>query len=83
LDEAMIEDALGHGLVVSAEDGITDGGVGWRIESALRRRAPVNGPEVLNCGVPTTYLPHGDAAGILTYLGLDGPAIARTVLEHL
>jgi 1-deoxy-D-xylulose-5-phosphate synthase len=83
LDEAMIEDALGHGLVVSAEDGITDGGVGWRIESALRRRAPGNGPAVVSCGVPTAYLPHGDAAGILTYLGLDGPGIARTVLEHL
>ena len=41
------------------------------------------GPVTVNCGVPTAYLPHGDAAGILSRLGLDGPGIARVVLEHL
>ncbi|MGA3353674.1 MAG: 1-deoxy-D-xylulose-5-phosphate synthase [Acidimicrobiales bacterium] len=84
LDEVMIENALAHGLVVSVEDGITDGGVGRRIEAALRRRAQAGkGPAVVSCGVPTAYLPHGDATDILTYLGLDGPGIARVVLEHL
>jgi 1-deoxy-D-xylulose-5-phosphate synthase len=84
LDEEMIEDAMSHSLVVTVEDGITDGGVGWRIESALRRRARAGiGPVTVNCGVPTAYLPHGDAAGILSRLGLDGPGIARVVLEHL
>jgi 1-deoxy-D-xylulose-5-phosphate synthase len=84
LDQAMIEDALGHELVVSVEDGITEGGAGWRIEAALRRRAPSGtGPVVVNCGVPTAYLPHGDAAGILSRVGLDGTGITRVVLEHL
>jgi 1-deoxy-D-xylulose-5-phosphate synthase len=84
LDEAMIEDALRHALVVTVEDGITDGGVGWRIESALRLSAkPSVGPIAISCGVPTAYLPHGDAASILANLGLDGAGIARVVLEHL
>jgi 1-deoxy-D-xylulose-5-phosphate synthase len=84
LDQAMIEDALGHDLVVSVEDGITEGGAGWRIEAALRRRAPLaTAPRVVNCGVPTAFLPHGDAAGILARLGLDGPGITRVVREHL
>jgi deoxyxylulose-5-phosphate synthase len=38
---------------------------------------------VVSCGVPTAYLPHGDAAGILSSLGLDAPGIAAVVLEHL
>ena len=35
LDQAMIADASAHRLVVSVEDGIADGGIGWRIESSL------------------------------------------------
>jgi 1-deoxy-D-xylulose-5-phosphate synthase len=84
LDPAMLYDALDHDLVVSVEDGIADGGVGWRIAESLREAAPLGaGPAVVSCGVPTAYLPHGDAAGILAFLGLDGPGISRVVLEHL
>ena len=80
----MIEDALAHELVVSVEDGIADGGVGLRIAESLREAAPEGtGPVVVNRGVPTAYLAHGDAAGILSRLGLDGPGISRVVLEHL
>jgi len=42
-----------------------------------------SGPTVVNCGVPTAYLPHGRAADILARLGLDGPGISRTVLDHV
>ena len=84
LDPAMIEDAMAHELVVSAEDGILDGGVGSRVSAALRSAAPAGiGPVVVNCGVPTAYLPHGEASDILAYLGLDGPGISRAVLDHL
>ena len=83
LDPVMLEDASAHGLVVSAEDGILEGGVGSRLGAALRGSAPPGaGPVVVNCGVPTAYLPHGEAADILTYLGLDGPGLSRAVLEH-
>ena len=84
LDPDMIEDAMAHELVVSAEDGIADGGVGSRVSASLRRAAPAGfGPAVVNCGVPTAYLPHGEASDILAYLGLDGPGISRAVLDHL
>ena len=84
LDPAMIEDALTHDLVVSVEDGIVEGGVGSLIDAALRRAAPArHGPTMVNCGVPTAYLPHGRASDILSGLGLDGQGISRTVLEHL
>ena len=36
LDPAMIEDAMAHDLVVSAEDGIIEGGVGSRVDASLR-----------------------------------------------
>jgi 1-deoxy-D-xylulose-5-phosphate synthase len=84
LDPVMIENAMAHDLVVSAEDGIIEGGVGSRVNASLRAAAPAGvGPAVVNCGVPTAYLPHGEASDILAYLGLDGPGISRTVLDHL
>jgi 1-deoxy-D-xylulose-5-phosphate synthase len=84
LDPAMIEDALAHDLVVTAEDGIIEGGVGSRIIASLRRAAPAGtGPTAVNCGVPTAYPPHGDASDILARLGLDGPSISRVVLDRL
>ena len=84
LDQSMVDDADAHDLVVSAEDGIADGGVGGRIEAALGRRAErAQAPAFVACGAPTDYLPHGDAADILSGLGLDGPGIAAAVLERL
>jgi 1-deoxy-D-xylulose-5-phosphate synthase len=111
LDTSMIEDAMRHGLVVTAEDGIAEGGVGSLISSAIRQAGAAGavanaagagrtsgpaatgtgrianagglgaGPEVVICGVPTTYIAHGRAGDILAGLGLDGPGLTRTVLE--
>jgi 1-deoxy-D-xylulose-5-phosphate synthase len=84
LDPAMIEDAVGHGLVVAAEDGIADGGVGSMLHAAVRATTGAGVPPAfVSCGVPTSYLPHGRACDILAFLGLDGAGISRTVLEHL
>ena len=84
LDPSMIEDAMTHDLVVSVEDGIVEGGVGSLMDAEMRRAAPAGyRPTMVNCGVPTAYLPHGRASDILSGLGLDGQGISRTVLEHL
>ena len=84
LDAAMLADALAHDLVVTAEDGIIEGGVGSRIIASIRRAAPAGvGPAAVNCGVPTAYLAHGAASDILTRLGLDGPSLSRVVLDRL
>jgi 1-deoxy-D-xylulose-5-phosphate synthase len=87
LDPLMIEDATRHRIVVTAEDGISEGGVGSLISSAIREAGvmagspPGAGPPVVNCGVPTAYIPHGRAGDILEGLGLDGAGISRTVME--
>jgi deoxyxylulose-5-phosphate synthase len=102
----MIEDAWRHRIVVTAEDGITDGGVGSLIAGAIRAAGAAGairaagaagairaagagsdsvraGPQVVNCGVPTTYIAHGRAGDILADLGLDGPGLNRTVLDTI
>jgi 1-deoxy-D-xylulose-5-phosphate synthase len=82
LDAAMIDDALAHAVVVTAEDGIVAGGVGSLIEAALRRAAPSGGlPVVRNLGVPLAYVSHGHADDILSSLGLDATGISQAVRD--
>ena len=79
LDPLMLDDAAGHKLVVTAEDGLAEGGIGSSIAMQLAGR----GPEVQVIGVPTTYLSHDSADSILHDLGLDGDGIADTVRRCL
>jgi 1-deoxy-D-xylulose-5-phosphate synthase len=55
------------------------GGVraGWPPHQATPTGRP---PRVIVLGVPSEYIPHGNAAAILARLGLDGAGIANTVL---
>ena len=79
LDAAMIEDALAHGSSSRPRTGSsTVASGGGRAALCASATAGGRGPAVVNCGVPTAYLPHGDAAGILSRLGLDGPGISRS-----
>jgi 1-deoxy-D-xylulose-5-phosphate synthase len=77
LDPAMIEDAAGHALVITAEDGIRDGGIGTTIADEIGSLAP-NVP-VLVLGLPTRFVPQGKADDILAQLGLDAAGIAASV----
>jgi 1-deoxy-D-xylulose-5-phosphate synthase len=43
--------------------------------------APIGLPSVVVLGLPAEYIPHANAASILARFGLDGAAIARTVLR--
>jgi 1-deoxy-D-xylulose-5-phosphate synthase len=84
LDGRMLADARSYNLVVTAEDGIAEGGVGAAIVSALARMdsgKPV--PPTITLGTPLAYLPHGKPGDLLANLGLDGPGIAATVLKAL
>nr|MBA2624407.1 1-deoxy-D-xylulose-5-phosphate synthase [Acidimicrobiia bacterium] len=68
LDRAMVEDAARHRVVVTAEDGIREGGVGSAIAGAIAdlRRSPDDAsPDVVVLGTPIDYLPHGKADAIL------------------
>src|SRR5215218_2518726 len=72
LDQEMLADAARHHAVVTAEDGIREGGVGSAVADALGGvRAAADAPPVVVLGTPVAYLPHGKPDAILAELGLD------------
>jgi 1-deoxy-D-xylulose-5-phosphate synthase len=85
-DPAMLSDAGGHAVVITAEDGVRHGGAGAFLIDALAARVDAldespgdRGPLTRVLGVPREYLAQGQAADILASLGLDGPGIAESV----
>jgi 1-deoxy-D-xylulose-5-phosphate synthase len=83
-DPKMLADARRHSLVVTAEDGIAEGGVGALLAAALgAMEAGSPAPATVALGTPSAYLPHGKPADLLANLGLDGPGIAATVAKLL
>ena len=80
LDPEMLEDAAGHRLVITIEDGLRDGGIGASVADSLSQLAPTDGPSVRVLGVPTVHLPQGKPDTILAKLGLDADGIVDEVL---
>jgi 1-deoxy-D-xylulose-5-phosphate synthase len=80
LDPVMIDDAVAHPLVLTAEDGVVEGGVGSKVAAAIGRLTGPADPVVVPCGVPLGYHPHGKADHLLAELGLDGPGLCRAVM---
>ena len=74
-DQEMLADAADHPVVLTAEDGIRDGGVGSLIADALSRRDGPS-PRVRVLGTPTAFIPHGKPDHILAELGLDADGLA-------
>jgi 1-deoxy-D-xylulose-5-phosphate synthase len=84
LDPEMIADAARHGLVVTCEDGIRDGGVGMTIADAVHHACGADPlPHVEILGAPTRFIPTAKPDRILAGLGLDGDGIAATVRRLL
>jgi 1-deoxy-D-xylulose-5-phosphate synthase len=84
LDPDMICDAARHPLVITAEDGIRDGGAGAAMADAIAELDEGrHSPPVLVLGVPDRYIPQGKPAQIHAELGLDGPGIAASVVKTL
>jgi 1-deoxy-D-xylulose-5-phosphate synthase len=69
----MIEDAAHHRIVVTAEDGYRDGGIGAAIRDLVEAQG--TGTQVQVLGVPTVYIPHGPPDRILARFGLDAAGI--------
>jgi len=82
-DPEMLADAAGHGLVVTAEDGLRHGGAGMFLLDAMRSLLPDATPRTSVLGVPRSYIAQGRPDDILASLGLDGPGIARSVRQLL
>ncbi|MEI7882379.1 MAG: 1-deoxy-D-xylulose-5-phosphate synthase [Actinomycetota bacterium] len=83
LDPAMIADAMQHDVVITAEDGIRDGGIGMTIQSMIndlsRTSAGHKRPIVQVLGVPTSFVPTAKPNVILHQMGLDNQGIVTTV----
>ena len=85
LDPAMIADAMQHDVVITAEDGIRDGGIGMTIENTINdARRTLTGhkrPIVRVLGVPTSFVPTAKPQVILHQMGLDSQGIISTVKD--
>ena len=81
LDPAMIADAATHRAVVTAEDGVRDGGIGMMIADQVGAIAPA--VPVASLGTPTQFIPHGDPKAIMARLGLDTDGIVLAVRSAL
>ncbi len=82
LDPVMIADAATHNIVITAEDGIRDGGIGMAIADAIYT-SPNTNASVHVLGVPTKFIPHAKPDAILAQLGLDATGIVNLVTELL
>jgi 1-deoxy-D-xylulose-5-phosphate synthase len=85
LDPAMIADAMQHDVVITAEDGIRDGGIGMTIENTINDTIQTSTghkrPIVQVLGVPTTFVPTAKPQVILQQMGLDSQGIISTVKD--
>ena len=89
-DPAMLADAARHRQVITAEDGLRQGGAGMFLADAMRS-AVVDGtdaggdllamdvPPVTVLGIDRVYIPQDKPDRILARFGLDTPGLVRTV----
>ncbi len=83
LDDDMLADAAHHPAVLTAEDGLRDGGVGEAIVRRLLERDPHLAQRAKVLGVPKRYIAHGKADTILAELGLDGAGLEASARQLL
>ncbi len=79
LDCATLDSLKDYKVVVTAEDGIIDGGYGQKVASYLGE-SPV---KVVNLGLPKQFLNRYDYAELQTRCGLTPDSIVKTVLNAL
>ncbi len=75
--ETIEKSSKGKDLIVTIEDGVTDGGIGQRIKSHL------SGQRVINLGVVGDIPPVGTRSELLARYGLDAGGIVSAVRNHL
>ncbi len=76
LDPDMLADAASHPVVLTAEDGVREGGVGAMIADAISLLdLPGSPPRVRVLGTPLAFIPHAKPAVALAELGLDGAGL--------
>jgi 1-deoxy-D-xylulose-5-phosphate synthase len=83
-DPVMVADAARHDTVLTAEDGVRQGGAGMFLAEAVRQSCPGRAaPPITSLGIPRAYIPQDKPDRILARLGLDGPGLARSIRAEL
>ena len=81
LDPRLVERVARHRLVVTVEDHFASGGLG---SAVLERLADAGAPiRLVRCGVPASYLPHGDVPTLRELAALDAAAVEQRALASL
>lgn len=81
LDIEAIRAASKTSLVVTLEEGVVEGGVGEEVlEVLVKEHLHSN---VVNLGIPDTFIEQGSVAHLFQDLGLDGEGIAASILNRL
>lgn len=81
LDIEAIRAASKTSLVVTLEEGVVEGGVGEEVlEVLVKEHLHSN---VVNLGIPDTFIEQGSVAHLFQDLGLDGKGIAASILNRL
>lgn len=87
LDDEMLADAAEHPVVLTAEDGIREGGVGAMVADAISRLVQHGTPpRVRVLGTPVAYIPQAKPDAILAELRLDAEGLtaeARSLVAAL
>lgn len=86
-DQALIQSAIAHDVVVCVEDGIRDGGIGANLATAVNDAALESGlarpPYVATIGIPRGFIAQGNPDELLAELGMDAASIAATTRRYL
>ncbi|WP_440995484.1 1-deoxy-D-xylulose-5-phosphate synthase [Arhodomonas sp. SL1] len=80
-EQAVMEAAAEHDLLVTLEENVIAGGAGSAVAECLAR-AGVTVP-IRHIGLPDRFIEHGDPGVLLHRLGMDGPGVTRRVEEWL
>jgi 1-deoxy-D-xylulose-5-phosphate synthase len=83
LDAGLIADlADEHELIVSVEDNVLAGGFGAAVAELMMDR-DLGGCRLVRCGLPDSYVPHGEVRRLREDIGLTPAAIADRIGEQL
>jgi 1-deoxy-D-xylulose-5-phosphate synthase len=82
LDPDMLDDAARFRFVVTAEDGLREGGIGSAIAAEVAERSGGRSRTSV-LGVPVAYIPQGKVPAILHELGLDADGLVVEVKRLL
>lgn len=86
LDEQTILEASTTKLVVTLEEGTTNGGFGSGVLEVLARRlldGQCHATRTLVLGLPDEFITHGDVANLVKDLELSAPQVAQTIKNRL